>query len=224
MELIVIDERRIKLMLSAKDMETYRITSVDGECIRDVMREVSVRCGYCGNALCGRIYVEMYPLKRGGCELFVTRLSDTKLGGERSGYGSMIKSGNEGILTEFRRAGVASAGRYIYSFETMEHLLGACRGLQRSGYAGESKAYRDLERQAYYLILEQESFVVSENLGTLCHGSFYYYINEHCRLFCADAITVLSPFSVIRSPEATGGQQTPCGLHRQNVSRQSCTN
>ncbi len=193
MELIVIDESRIKLMLTAEEMEAYRIVE-DGtrETIKGIMTDVSRKCGYAGAVMRGRIYVEMYPSKKGGCELFVTRLAEReqKIGTEREN-GTIMKTGNEGILTEYRK--YIFRGRVIYAFEKMPDLLGACCGLMNDGYAGESAAYRDAEKRMYYLILEQESHIASENLGTLCRSSVYYYINEHCRRLCdgCDAVTTL---------------------------------
>lgn len=191
MELIVIDERRIKLMLTARDMEAYRVEGLDSrELLRGIMRDACRKCGYEGAALHGRVYVEMYPSRAGGCELFVTRLAERESVKERKTVsGSMMKNGNESVLAEYRK--YIFGGRVIYSFESMGHLLCACRGLLKSGYVGESIAYRDDEKTAYYLVIEHESPVVSENLGTLCRGFVYYYINEHCRMLCTGAVATL---------------------------------
>ena len=70
-------------------------------------------------------------------------------------------------------------------------MLCACLGLTRDGYGGESAAYCEEEKRRYYLILDHESHIASENLGTLCQSSVYYYINEHCRMLCADAVPTL---------------------------------
>lgn len=197
MELIVIDERRIKLTLTAEETERYGVAESGGRGMRErlngIMAEACRTCGYAGAVLRGRIYVEMYPSKKGGCELFVTRLPERE---QREGKseterenGSIMKTGNEGILAEYRK--YIFRGRVIYSFESMEHLLGACLGLMRIGYGGESAAYCDEAKRMYYLILEQESHIAAENLGTLCRSSVYYYINEHCRRLCTDAVAIL---------------------------------
>ncbi len=187
MELIVIDERRIKLMLTAEDMKAYRSAAEEsgtGEALRGILRDAGEKCGYRGDGMRGRIYVEMYPSKTGGCEVFVTKLA------ERENRTSM-KSGNERMLAEYRN--YIFRGRVIYRFETMPVLLGACAGLMQSGYRGESSAYREETAGcgAYYLILEHESHVAAEHLGSLCKSSVYYYINEHCRKLCADAVPIL---------------------------------
>ena len=194
MELIVIDESRIKLMLTAEEMAEYRMA--DGgtrEVLRGIMADAYRKCGYGGAAMRGRIYVEMYPSREGGCELFVTRLAERAgrtIACEREN-GTGMKNGNESILAEYRK--YIFRGRVIYAFERMEDLLGACLGLMKNGYCGESAAYLDEEKRGYYLILDRESSVVSENLGSLCRSSLYYYINEHCRRLCEgrDAVAIL---------------------------------
>ena len=198
MELIVIDESRIKVMLTAEEMKAYRME--DGgtrEILRGIMADACRKCGYGGTVMRGRVYVEMYPSREGGCELFVTKLAERghgerKIDCEReNGTGMGMKSGNESILAEYRK--YIFRGRVIYAFERMEDLLGACLGLMKNGYRGESAAYRDEEKRGYYLILEQESPIASENLGSLCRSSLYYYINEHCRRLCdgCDAVVIL---------------------------------
>ena len=189
MELIIIDESRIKLMLTAEDMKAYRISA--GECgtkeaLRGIMRDAREKCGYSGMGMRGRIYVEMYPSRNGGFELFVTKLAERDREREN---GADMKTGNEGILAEYRK--YIFRGRVIYSFETMPHLLGTCLGLMKSGYTGESSAYRDEGKRMYYLILEHESHIASENLGSLCQSSVYYHINEHCRKISGDAVPML---------------------------------
>lgn len=191
MELIVIDDRRIKLMLTAEDMEIYRVGELESkELIRGIMLDACRKCGYAGEAMRGRIYVEMYPSKSGGCEMFVTKLAERNSDkGKDRGSGGIMKSVNENVIAEYRK--YVFRGRVIYSFDSMKPLLLACRGLAKSGYIGESTAYRDDEKGAYYLVIEHESPIVSENLGTLCKSSVYYYINEHCRMLCTDAAAIL---------------------------------
>ena len=189
MEVIVIDESRIKLTLTAEEMKSYRMA--DGgtkEALKGIMADACRKCGYSGTVMNGRIYVEMYPSKKGGCELFVTKLAER----ERE-HGTVMKTGNESIPAEYRK--YIFRGRVIYSFESMSDLLSACLGLMKNGYGGESSAYLDESKHTYYLILAQESHIASENLGSLCRSSVYYYINEHCRLLSSDAVPLLGKFA-----------------------------
>ncbi len=183
MELIIIDESRIKLMLTPEDMAIYRGVAEEAgtrEVLRGIMKDAREKCGYSG--MKGRIYIQMYPSKEGGCELFVTKLA------ERENRVNM-KAGNEGILAEYRK--YIFRGRVIYSFDSMTDLLGTCLGLMKTGYCGESAAYFDEAKRTYYLVIECESHIAGENLGSLCQSSAYYYINEHCTKICSDAVSKL---------------------------------
>jgi len=42
-----------------------------------------------------------------------------------------------------------------------------------------------------YAYLDEETFAAGEHFGTLCPSSFCYYINEHCDLFCENAVPIL---------------------------------
>ena len=68
----------------------------------------------------------------------------------------------------------------------MKHLLGCCLGLLQVGYTGTSAAFVDRGRYNYYLMLDNETHIATENMGSLCPGYTYYYINEHCDVMCGD--------------------------------------
>ncbi len=189
MELIVIDERKIKLTLTAEEMTAYRLTGEDArtsETLRGILRDAGEKCGCRGMG--GRVCIEMYPSRKGGCELFVTKLA------ERENRTDM--KANEGLLAEYRK--YIFRGRVIYAFDAMAHLLTACRDLARAAYDGDSAAYHDEcgGTRKYYLILERESHLAAENMGSLCRSSSYYYIAEHCRRLCDDAVGTLGRFAL----------------------------
>ncbi len=174
MELIRISDSKIKLMLTSDDMASY--TGSTREMLREIMHDACRKCG--STPIEGRLFIQMYPSRKGGCELFVTRL------GERNGETTM-REGEERTLTEYRP--YPSRERHIvYSFETMNHLLGCCLGLLQLGYRGTSSAYIDRGRRNYYLLLVSETFIAGENFGKLCPSRTYYYINEHCDVICGE--------------------------------------
>ncbi|MBP3377540.1 MAG: adaptor protein MecA [Clostridia bacterium] len=173
MELIIISESKFKLMLTSSDMASY--TGNTKEMLREIINDVQTKCGY--SPISGRVFVQMYPSKEGGCELFVTKL-------EHHNNISM-RGGEERTLAEYKKY-IPQERRIIYSFETMSYLLGCCLGLSQIGYTGTSAAYVDRSRQNYYLMLDSETHIASENMGSLCPGYTYYYINEHCDVICSD--------------------------------------
>ncbi len=208
MELIVINEKKFKLMLDRNDMEAYRKKGSGKEVLREIINDVRVKCGYAG--IDGRIFVQMYSSSDGSCELFVTRLnnretnaSDTEIRSskrekleninfnDRTGNIHM-HSGEEKILTEYRKNIYGNRKSHVvYSFENMEYLLMTCRRLKEAGYTASSTSYADKEKGGYYLILENETPIPGENFGTLCQSSSYYYINEHCNLICPKSVEKL---------------------------------
>lgn len=180
MELIIISESKIKLMLTPADMALY--TGNTKEVLREIMNDVRRKCGFSEgcSALDGRIFVQMYTSREGGCELFVTKLDENR-------RDVLMRAGEERTLTEYRKYIYRERGSYIiYSFEEISYLLGCCLGLYRMGYTGSSRAYRDPDRKRYYLKLDCETPVAGENFGSLCPSRIYYYINEHCDVICAE--------------------------------------
>jgi len=169
MELIVISESQIKLTLSGDEMKSYRGTT--GEKLRGIIGEAERQYGIA--PMSGRIYVQMYPSRAGGCELFVTRLR------------ALPAPGAERSVTEYRRGG--TIGRQVaYAFLRMDCLLGCCAALCRSGYPGSSSAYVDPGRRTFYLLLDRENPAPGEHLGSLCPSETVFYINEHCDALCAE--------------------------------------
>ena len=175
MELIIISESKIKLMLSSADMAHY--SGGTKEILRGIVADACEKCGI--SSLGSRLFVQMYPSREGGCELFVTRLGDREI---------HMQAGEERTLTEYRRYIYRERGNHIiYAFDEMNHLLACCYGLFRAGYSGSSRAYHDPDHRKYYLKLDCETPVPGENFGTLCPGQLYYYINEHCDIICMES-------------------------------------
>jgi len=186
MELIIISESKIKLMLTSSDMEEYSSDEDAGHVVRSIMSDVKRKYGYSG--MDGRIFVQMYLSKGGGCEMFVTKLEERAADTGRI----FMRANEERTITELGRYMFGGRAHHvIYSFETMEYMLQTCLGLWKSGYAGESFAYVDRARRVYYLLLNRETHIAGENLGSLCPSRTYYYINEHCDMLCENAVGVL---------------------------------
>ena len=186
MELIIISESKIKLMLTSRDMEEYSKDEDAGHVVRSIMSAVRHKYGYSG--MDGRIFVQMYLSRGGGCEMFVTKLDERA---EETGR-IFMEAGDERTMTELKRYMFGGRVHHvIYSFETMEYMLRTCLGLWKSGYVGESLAYVDRVKRMYYLLLNRETHIAGENLGSLCPSRTYYYINEHCDMLCEDAVAVL---------------------------------
>lgn len=197
MELIVINEGKLKVMLTAEDVRHFEldITTPDGDSpssrrvLREILDEVRRRTGF--DASGERVLVQLYPSKGGGCELFVTKLS------KRTAAGSLAPSASEPPTVYDLRPVLFALGR-------MSDLLAVCRQLHRAGYALFSTAYASDDGR-YYLVLQERarpdtqpgalSFI--EEFGERRRGTAELaYIKEHSRCIAAgDAVATLAPLS-----------------------------
>ncbi|MBQ8208180.1 MAG: adaptor protein MecA [Clostridia bacterium] len=225
MELIVISDSKLKIMLTSEDLREYSLdcSTFDYEntetrrAFWSILDEAKHRTGF--DAASEKVFVQVYPSKKGGCEMYVTKLgmfSDrTRIRGnlsdgeedirisERSGGGSMKKCTQ--ITEQFREDRFASKRKraHAFRFEKMETLLCACRRLEASGYPGDSSAY--LGDGGCYLLLNDErddyfadaaeSFV-AEYAEELDAAAFGIYIGEHGKCICEhDAVETLGALS-----------------------------
>ncbi len=164
-------------------MAAYHNTNGNKEILREILHDVREKCGYPN--ISGRLFIQMYPSREGGCELFVTKLKDRS---EKT----VTNTDEENAVTEYSK--YLSPGRgnpIIYSFESLKYLLSTCLVLMKMKYGGTSAAYIDRAKQKYYLVLTNETHIATEHFGSLCPSSTYYYINEHCDLICDSAVEKL---------------------------------
>lgn len=188
MELILINDTKLKVMLDPSDMDDLAMNDIHPRQTRQaltvILEAARKQCGF--DASHSRIFVQMYPCRRGGCELFVTKM-------EKRSETFLLRSGTEKALTEYRKYEPEKryhSGHIIYVFRELGHLLSTCACLLTSGYSGGSCAWHD-PSGGFYLSLDSETFFAGEHFGKLCPSSMYYYINEHCRLLSAEAVPVL---------------------------------
>lgn len=179
MEMIVISTTKLKVMLSAEDMKKLDFDPCGGADIsdrvafRNILKEARERCGF--DALGDRVFVQYYPEKHGGCEMFVTKI----ILDDKKAKGTCMDHNKE-------------KGYIIYSFDNLGNLLSTCRMLLLSGYTGESLAYvMGNGKKNYYLLVEHETYFAPENCGKLQKGNLYYVLTEHGMLFCGNAVKML---------------------------------
>ena len=80
MELIMISESKLKIMLTSEDMKEYSLNydnlSYENTETRrafwSILDEAKHRTGF--DAASERVFVQVYPSKKGGCEMYVTKL------------------------------------------------------------------------------------------------------------------------------------------------------
>lgn len=181
-DVIKIDKGKIMVVLTNEDMAKYHIGSdaalgeepeVSDEALRRIARDAAASVGedMCGGRDDGapRMLIRMFASKGGGCEMFITQLPC-------------------GEYTQPTEQHVHRSQKHIYMFDSMENLLAACRKLMCAGGVGESRLWADNERRAYYLELGEERVDMCEFGAVRLYGGAKYYLAEHCRLICTDAV------------------------------------
>ena len=182
MELILISNSKLKIMLTAEDMKKYNIDCEGDVTLRRGFRPVLERarrdCGFdpCG----GRLLVQVFPSRSGGCELFVTRV------------------GQEDRASQTKKNESA-----VFLFDTLGDLIALCGALECRGY-GEGSLALLLEGGACALVLPDIcggeplplDAAVLEEYGRRCEGECArIYIEEHSVRLCeGNAVRMLSRF------------------------------
>ena len=179
----MISKTKLKVMLSAEDMKELDFdpcaaVDISGRVsFRNILKEARDRCGF--DALGDRVFVQYYPEKHGGCEMFVTKLEDDTACNSQIAKKTKVHGDKRGMYI-------------IYSFDSLEGLLATCSMLKRTGYDGESSAYTiESRNKKYYLLVDKETYFAPENCGILCKSEMYYILTEHGKMFCDDAVEIL---------------------------------
>lgn len=209
MELIVISDSKLKIMLTSEDLREYSLdcSTLDYESTEtrrafwSILDEAKHRTGF--DAASEKVFVQVYPSKKGGCEMYVTKLGvfsdrkrtnahneDIRLN-ERAEGGAMKKCSPITEHTDDERFSSCGRKMHAFRFEKMDSLLRACKRLTASGYKGESSAY--LGEDGCYLILRNErgdyfaertEGFVSEYASELDAATVGIYIGEHGKCIC----------------------------------------
>lgn len=185
MEVILINDAKVKITLTAEDLREFAINCDAAESdadlrrrFKDVLRRADDICGT--NIGSSRVMVQLFQSREGGCELFVTRLSPTP---------PSEKPPSE--------RGTA------YVFENLSALVAVCRLLYARGYGAHSSAFSTDDGE-YVLMLPELSDGERLPLGAACLDEYgtrcndektRMYISEHAHTICADgAAEILSKF------------------------------
>ena len=153
MELIVINQNKLKIMLSAPDMARYELESTRMDCadahtraaFRHIFDDARNEIGF--DTQGERLFVQLYASKEGGCEIFVTKLGSPSEGNEwKNGERELLRRiGREEeemtVNHTERQLAPLSARRTAVTFGRLDDLLTVCRRLLRDGYRGRSAVY-----------------------------------------------------------------------------------
>lgn len=192
MDLILINSTKLKIMLSPNDMTAYSLTCDNIEydntesrrAFWDILNVAKRKTGF--DAANNRVFIQVYPSKDGGCEMYVTKITDD----DDIEFDEDNKSlADESAVATKKR--IPEHSDYdVYSFNELNHLINACRQLILNGYISSSSIWTDEDIPRYYLAVEK-----AERNHCICLDEYgikhsatatYTYISEHCRCICKD--------------------------------------
>ena len=158
MELVVINENKLKVMMNETDMKIYGLDENEFYCsitnARDILRKIiknsPVRTGFEDIPIDEKILIQLYPDKTGGCELYITRISLD----EKEDDTFMPQENDERYLLP--KPIIKKQGLKIpllsYKFDNLEFAMCAAKEMYRRNYNGASSFYRDQEGK-YFLFV-----------------------------------------------------------------------
>lgn len=190
MELILISDKKLKIMLSPEDMRAYELDcdSVDYDntetrrAFWSILDEAKHQTGF--DAASERVYIQLYPSREGGCEMYVTKVGLLP---------AACRAQKRGMLR------VASERSLAYRFCELSYMLSACRELLRLGFAAPSEAFLGKDGSYYLYINGVRGFSLPDELEFMSEFGekqdaehLRAYISEHGKIICKeDAIKTL---------------------------------
>lgn len=172
MEIIKINCAKVKISLSNVDMENLHINCDMLDCsnksgrqaFNKILDETKEKTGFSTDGK--RIFVQLFPSKDGGCDIFITKLNET----------------NENNCV------VSKKKIYCYSFENINELIGFCRTVKNQNYEDLSPLYIDESKKKYYICLQKDFPFAEEYYGRKCYSNSDIFISEHHRLVTDNAV------------------------------------
>lgn len=161
MELIIINENKLKIMLTKSDMEFYGLNEDEFYCsitdtkkiLKKILHNSNQKTGFETLLPEDKILMQLYPEKGGGCELFVTKLfidSDEDI--------FMSRDNEEKYLLPKASSNTVQLKKSIlgYKFDSLKNVLLACAELKKRNFEIQSSLYRD-SCGKYHLFIKSSS-------------------------------------------------------------------
>ena len=186
MEMILISENKLKITLSPLDMKDFDLDCDTADYSKtetrrafwSILDEAKHLTGF--DAASDKIYIQMYPSREGGCEMYVTKLVAA-------------------LSTDIVKI---SEKQFFFSFDDLDLLLKVCFQLKKSGFSGKSRAYVDANGIYYLAIFVKtdisgdlpERFAFISEFGRFCDGdAVLIAADEHFKVVCPnDAVSKLA--------------------------------
>lgn len=199
MELIRISDRKLKIMLTPKDMRHFELNADTlGEdsaethrAFRLLLEEIKQQTGF--EADDNHLTIQYFPSREGGCEMFISHLPSVKDAPLKEPPATDRKERSvqlhpTELHNTFRK-------ECAYRFERLDLLLNVCQRLVKIGCRENSSAFCDDFGQ-WYLVMNVSTdspFAIPKALGFIVEygqtenpAFLKLYIREHGKLICRD--------------------------------------
>jgi negative regulator of genetic competence, sporulation and motility len=202
MELIRISPSKLKIMLSCEDMAKYSLDAMTADyddtatrrAFWSILDDVKIQTGF--NAAGDRVFIQLYPLREGGCEMFVTKMGLLcNEDDQKTKKYSRHPSKNGKTLVDKLGTTYGDERVEAFVFDDLSALLAVCRRLHARKWRGKSEAYKTTDGK-YYLILGERAVPVANTLDRLSFIGEYgktenadtvrLYIREHADCICPE--------------------------------------
>ncbi len=178
MEFLVINESKLKIIMTPEDTERYEFSAANADydspdtrrIFWRIIDEATARVGFDPKG--DKILIQFYPSRDGGCEIFVTKLGALSPTAAR-------------LVTRSENVTMLSRERFLYLFDDFESLRRAAKLVSLKSLP-KSDAY-EAPNGHFFLSLEErggadggEYHCISE-FAKRCPREISYYASEHYR-------------------------------------------
>ena len=208
MEFILINENKMKIVMSAQEMKRYELDENEfhlslintRKILSQILHNSPTKTGFENTHPNEKILLQLYPEKHGGCELYVTKLTIENNDNNKEDNSVAV---NEGHLLPISDKNTQKEKKPLlcYCFEELSDIIILCRALNERNFKCRSSLYFG-DDDKYYMIfsnmgLEERSVsslaMISEfgELTNAEHSNLWFY--ERGKSICEDsAIEILS--------------------------------
>ena len=179
MEFLLIGESKIKIVLNPEEAEKHNLNTASPDISGPTARRAFWRILDMAKAEVGfdpagdKVLIQLYPIKSGGCEIFVTKLG-------------ILSESSARMVSKSDRIAMLSKKRSIYAFDSLEDIIKASAAVKST--SGDlwptSDVYTDGNR--YFLSIEEYGkggepveFPCILEFGTGLTADLSEFISEH---------------------------------------------
>ena len=181
MEFLLIGEAKLKIVISDEELKKYKIDSISAEGCGSSVRRSFWKILDMAKSEVGfdpkgdKVLVQFYPMRGGGCEVFVTKLG-------------ILPEASARIVAKSDKIAMLSKQKSVYAFDCYENFLGAIRAiaarcdgdtLESDVYFNDGKFYLSLDE--YGKGGEGAEFPALIEFGISVPRDGAHYIFEHAK-------------------------------------------